>query len=253
MKTMRLLQHTLTLLALLACLPAHAAGDTLVTGLNTEQVQITARFTGEQVLIFGALSRRGNVVVKVTSPDETVDLSRKVQVGPFWLTGGKVTVKHTPGIFALFSSAPLDKMLSPAALEANGLSFTAALSRAKVDKVPDDLGDWHEALLQLKRSKGYYIADDKGVSLTDGRLFATRVSLPANLPLGRYRLDTYLVSGGKVIAHQQRSFDVSEVKLEGWVSRVAYGHSWLFGVGFTLLAMFGGLGLGVALRRGSDT
>ena len=56
-----------------------------------------------------------------------------------------------------------------------------------------------------------------------------------------------------MVAHERRDFNVNEVKTEAWVSRVAYGQSWLFGIGFTLLAMFGGLGLGIALRRSTDS
>jgi len=242
-------------LTFLASVSARAADNDLVAKMATEHVDITARFTGQELLIFGAFARPGEVIVKVTSPEQPLNLTHKARFGLFWLTAGKVAVDKAPGLVYVLSSAPLDQMLDDATRRRYGLEPTTALDSAVVrgKTVPPTMGDWRSALLHLKRKHGYYLFDPNGVSKENNRLFFTRVRLPAKLPLGSYRLDTYLVQDGQVIAHHERDFDVREVKLERWVSTVAYQHSWAFGIGFTLFAMFLGLGLGIALRRNSES
>lgn len=247
---MTLIKSSLIFISLLASLPVYAASsDLLVSDTNPNRVDITAQFTGQELLVYGAIYHPGEVVVKLSSPNETVDLHRKLKYGPFWLTGGKLTIKNTPGIYKLLSSRPLNEILPEKVRNANGLVMEDVLAHAKVGEISTNMSDWRGALLRLRQKQGYYLEDGQGVKKIDNRLFVSHIKLPANLPQGSYKLDIYLVDDGKLIAYQQHKFEMTEVQLEGWVSRVAYGQPWLFGIGFTLLAMFGGLGLGIVLRR----
>ncbi len=231
---------------------AAAAQNELVTELAQTHVDITARFTGEKVLIFGAMSHPGDVIIKVASPSETVAISGKAQYGPFWLTSGNFTVEGAPGLFYMLSTRPVDELLGAAQRARYGLSLKHSLTAAKAAGVPADMPDWRDAFLGLKQQGGYYLQDAKAVEMVGGKLFSASMSLPAKLPLGEYKLTIYLVRDGKVVARQSRALDVREVQMERWISDVAYRHSWLFGIAFVLFAMTLGLVLGIALRRGGD-
>lgn len=229
-----------------------ATGNELVTQLGTHHVEITARFTGQDVLIFGAVSHPGDVIIKVTSPEQTVDISRKAQYGPFWLTSGKFTVPGTPGLLYVLSTRPVPDILGKAEQARYGLDLTDALQGVQPDDAGTDMGDWRSAFIALKKKGHYYLQDGHAVKMLGDRLFSASMALPAKLPLGSYHLEIYLVRAGKVVAEQTRKFDVREVHAERWVSDTAYGHSWLFGIAFTLFAMILGLVLGIVLRRGGD-
>lgn len=244
------------LLAVFAALPAHAAppGEGgLVTQLATDHVDITARFTGQEILIFGALSRHGEVIVKLRAPDQAVALSRKAKFGPFWLNSGKLTLDAAPGLLYVLASSPVGKMLDVRTRERYGLTLEHAVAKLRVTQVPEGMEDWRDALLQLKKQDHYYVQDGHAVTLVSDRLFFTRVDLPAKIPLGTYQLEIFLVRGGQIVGHQNRTLEVREVRLERWVSDVAHGHPWTFGVLFTLLAMGLGLALGIVLRRDGDS
>jgi uncharacterized protein (TIGR02186 family) len=237
------------LVALSATLAAQVRADSgLVTELGEQNVDITARFAGEKMLIFGAVSRPGDVIVKVVSPTQTVDLSHKEKFGPFWLTAGKVRVENTPGLFYVLSNKPVDQLLNRAQRRRYGLDLTDALRDAKVTGQPAEA--WQDAFIRLKRTQENYRQDGQAVKLVRDQLFSTSMHLPAKLPLGKYRLEIYRVRGGRLRGHQERTFEVREVKLEHWVSKAAYTHPWSFGILFTLLALTIGLVLGIALRKG---
>ncbi|MGA7800654.1 MAG: TIGR02186 family protein [Gammaproteobacteria bacterium] len=237
---------------LLASGASAAGGDELVTQLGTHHVEITARFTGQDVLIFGAVSHPGDVIIKVISPHQTVDLSRKARYGPFWLTSGKFTVRGTPGLLYVLSTRPVADIVGAAQRSRYGLDLADVLEGVQPSDVGSDMVDWRPAFLGLKERGHYYLQDGHAVKMLGNRLFSASMALPAKLPLGIYHLEIYLVRDGKVVAQQSRKFDVREVRAERWVSNVAYDHSWMFGIAFTLLAMVLGLVLGIVLRRGGD-
>lgn len=251
---MKIVATLFTLTCLLMSQGATAAVHSLLTGLQTEHVDVTMTFTGSDTLIYGALSKPGDVVIKVSSPDVSVDMSHKKAIGPLWLDSGKLTIRHTPGLYYLMSSRPLDKILTPEQRQKYGLHLQDALKSAKVDDAAAQaMGDWQKAFLQLKRNNGLFRQLPNAVKLVERRLFSATIELPANIPLGTYHLDIYLVQNGKVISHQVRNLEVNQVQLEHWVANAVNNHSWLFGIAFTIFALLLGLTLGMALRRGSDS
>ncbi len=242
----------LTLISLLLALAVAAAraDSGLVTELDVDHVDISASFAGENVMIFGAVSRPGDVIVKVIAPEETVDLSHKAKYGPFWLTAGKVRVENTPGLLYVLSNKPVEELLDRAERQRYGLDLADVLTTAKSSGNTDKADDWQNAFMRLKTDSGFYVQDGKAVKLVSNQLFSATMKLPAKLPLGTYRLEIYRVRAGQVRGHQEQTFDVREVKLERWVSDAAYSHPITFGVLFTLLALTIGLILGIALRKG---
>lgn len=229
------------------------AGNALVTKLATDRVDITSRFTGENILVFGAISRPGDIIIKVTSPDETTALTRKAKLGPFWLNQGKILISHAPGLLYLLSTRPLPTLLSKQARQHYGLRLEDGLATAKpLGPIPASMRDWRAAYLRLKTADGYYRREGQGVHLLANRLFSTRLDLPAKLPLGTYRLDIYLIKNGKVVAQQMRQLNVQQIRLEHWVSQTAHTWPWVFGISFVLLAMVLGLVLGIVLRKNTD-
>lgn len=251
---MKQLTLLLALTLLLVSRTAAAAGHSLLTELQTQHVDVTMTFTGQDTLIYGALSKPGDVVIKVTSPAMSVDLKHKKAIGPFWLDSGKLTVRQTPGLYYLLSSQPIKKIVSPAEQKKYGLHLQDALKQAKVDSsTAKDMGNWQKAFIELKQNSGLFRQVPNAVKLVEKRLFSATIELPANIPLGSYHLDIYLVQHGHVIGHQTRNLEVNQVQLEHWVANAVNRHSWLFGIAFTVFALLLGLTLGMALRRGSDS
>ncbi|HDO34330.1 MAG TPA: hypothetical protein ENH08_04335, partial [Chromatiales bacterium] len=99
------------------------AADGLTVELSHAHVEITSHFTGKKILVYGVRSHPGAVIVKLVSPPEEVNLSRKIRIGPFWVNGAKVAVHGAPAIAYLLSSEPLDQALSPQQRARYGLTL----------------------------------------------------------------------------------------------------------------------------------
>jgi uncharacterized protein (TIGR02186 family) len=229
--------------------PARAADDGLVSHLEADHVDVTSEYTGEDLLFFGSLARGGELIIKVVSPEQVVALDRKIKVGPAWLDGERLLIQGMPGLLYLLSSRPIDELLSDSEQARYGLRLSDALNHAQASAADAGGADWGEAFLRLKKRSGYYLEQGDAVNLEQGRLFYTRVPLPAASPLGRYELSVYLVRAGRVVAQQTQALDVREVRIEHWADRVAHEQAWLFGAGLMLVCVSLGLLLGVALRH----
>jgi len=240
----------LALLLALAGLPLRLAGatDTLVTHLDLDHVDVTLRFQGGSVLLFGAIARASDVIIKLVSPVQEIALSRKIQVGPLWLDDGQLSIGGTPGLLYLLASRPLSQLLDPAERRRHALQLDSVLADAEIRGDAPRIGPWQPAFLRLKQQQGHYREDGQAVTLAQGRLFFTRLALPAESPLGRYELTIYLVRNGGVVSQKRQSLVVQAVHLEWWISHLAHTYPWLFGGLFTLGMMVLGLVLGMVLH-----
>jgi len=242
-------------LLLLAILPAlaWARSDSLVSELTSDHVDISARYTGDKITLFGALSAGGQIIVKLRSPDQPVSLDGKGKVGPFWLSQERYQVSGAPGLYYLLSSAPIDKLLPVDERRRYGLDLIDALADMRLDPSPPEAeGDdaLKAAMLRLKEAHHDYVLDTGAVEILGQRLYSTLIQLPAQLPLGKYRVDIYLVRNNRVTASEYQHIQVEQVRLEHWVSAVAVRYPWIFGVVFTSGVMLLGLVLGMLLDRG---
>ena len=225
------------------------ADSGLLTDLESSHVKITTGFTGQHVFVFGSTPRPGDIIIRVTSPDEAVALSRKGRVGPFWLKRGKLLVEHVPGLVYLLSNRPLNEIAGRGVLERRGLTFHSTLAAAQIGGGPAGYRDWQAAFERLKQKQGLFRKLEGDVRIDGGRLFSANFPLPATLPVGPYQLDIYSFRNGELKAHRASTLQVNEVGIERWLSRVALRHSGTFGVVFTLLALALGLTLSMLLRR----
>jgi len=240
-------------LAILCCawLAGARADSGLLSDLQSSHVKITTGFTGQHVFVFGSTTTPGDIVIRVTSPDETEVLSRKGRVGPFWLKRGKLSIGHVPGLVYLLSNRPLNEIADRATLTRYGLTFQATLATAQVGGAPaNGFEDWQAAFERLKRGQRLFRKIERGVRLEGGRLFSADFPLPAKLPVGLYRLDVYAFRNGVLSARHEGTLRVDEVGVERWLSWVTQQHAWAFGMLFTLLSVALGVSLSMVLRRG---
>ena len=229
-------------------IPALAA-EPLIVGTSNDLVKVTSHFTGRELLVYGALSQPGQVIVLLRSPATTEAMLRKTRTGPIWLTGARVTVTGAPGIWEMLSSAPVDQLLPVATRQLLSLDPGHLSRQASYRPEPADMGAWQQAFLKNKLRRRDYVVQSQGVHIEGGQLFSARVTLPASLPLGRYTLDTFLVRHGQVVARQEQYIEVQQTGFQAWIARFASQDGWLYGIVLTLMLAAMGLGLGIIMQR----
>ncbi|HIJ61068.1 MAG TPA: TIGR02186 family protein [Rhodospirillaceae bacterium] len=242
-----------SLLAVLLVLvrPAAAAErqEPLVIDLSDHLVAITTGFTGATVLLFGTAEHRGDVVVVVRGPTETLMVRRKERVMGIWVNRAQAVFTDIPAFYRVASSRPLDEV-APAAVQERyhiGVGHLEIPVRRKDPSRGD--GEYAEALMRLKDGAGLYGVKPGEVNFVGGRLFRTEMEFPANVPTGSYTVEVYLIQDGKVIGSRTTPLIVSKTGIGAEIFDFAHRRGALYGLSAILLAIFAGWLGAVVFRR----
>src|SRR3546814_11194619 len=84
----------------------------------------------------------------------------------------------------------------------------------------EEIADFEQGLLDLRRRAGLYVESEHGVEITEGVLYRARLPLPARVPVGPYVAQTFLVQNGQVVAEAWRGIpnDTSGLERQGNVT-----------------------------------
>src|SRR3546814_2601669 len=74
----------------------------------------------------------------------------------------------------------------------------------------EEIADFEQGLLDLRRRAGLYVESEHGVEITEGVLYRARLPLPARVPVGTYVAQTFLVQNGNVVAEARREITIDK-------------------------------------------
>ena len=87
-----------------------------------------------------------------------------------------------------------------------------------------------------------------GVELSEDTLFATSLSLPANLVEGDYTARIFLTRGGAVVDQYDTIIDVRKVGLERWIYNLAHQRPLIYGLLSLFIAIVAGWAASAVFR-----
>lgn len=242
---------------LLAPLAARAAEPRLITDISQNRIDIVYSFTGAQLLVFGAIQypggrapdERPQVAVVVRGPVEPITVRRKERVAGIWMNVEAARFETAPAFYAVASSAPVRSLLDErmAAIFEIGLDHLQ-LSPADAAS-PDESRAFAGGLLDLRRRAGLFAENDRGVQITENVLYRARIDVPARVPVGRYRVETYLIRDGEVVATTSRDVAIDKSGFERMVAVAAERNGLAYGVLAVVIALLLGWIAGLAFRR----
>lgn len=239
-------------LAALLCLlvsPRPTAAQDLVADVSDHLVAITTGFAGTDLLVFGALSADGEVVVVIRGPARPTKLYRKSPVLGVWLNSASMIFPQAPSYYAVAASAPLEEIATPSERKRLKLGIGELELQTASPVSPNLLAEWRDALVRAKSREGLYQVEPGEVVLLSRRLFRTSVDLPTNLPVGTYLVDAYLFQDGIAIAAQTLPLVVSKVGFEAEVYNFAHKQGALYGVAAIAIALLAGWIAHLLFRR----
>src|SRR3546814_18655014 len=111
------------------------------------------------------------------------------------------------------------------------------------------LARFENGLIDLYRRQGLFYEDPKAVEITEGVLYRARIPVPARVPVGNYRAETYLISKGRVIAVASRDVEIRKAGFERFVALAAERHGLLYGLTEVLLSVGLGSAASAVFRR----
>jgi len=228
-------------------LPARAVP--LVADLSEHLVAITTGFSGADVLLFGTLDESGDVVVVVRGPEEEQVMHRKSKVAGIWINTARVTFHPIPSFYQIASNRPLAEIAEAPVLRSNEMGLENLRLSLRNPTSENIAQQWRTALIRNKQRDGLYPQKNGQVTFLGERLFRTTVSFPTNVPVGLYRVETYLLREGRVISAQTTPLVISKTGLEAELFAFAHEQAGAYGLIAVLLALMAGWLGHLAFRR----
>lgn len=248
-------------LAALACAPRPAAAERLITSLSQHRVFITSSYTGEELVLFGAIEpdaqsrprRNGyDIVATVIGPRQDLVTRRKERTMGIWVNADSRLFVNVPSYLAMLANRSLYAIAN---LETQrrlqmGLDFFQLPQRIGpdvADTVPDD--PFRSAFVRLKIAQGLYREEPNAVTFLTPTLFRATIPLPAVVPVGTYEVDVKLFADGALIARTTSALEITKVGFEQFVAESARHHGVLYGLATALMALATGWLASVVFRR----
>jgi uncharacterized protein (TIGR02186 family) len=239
-------------LLLATALAAAPSGETLVSGLSQDRIEIRSTYNGTEITVFGAVERpasdaQPDVVVVVRGPKTDMRVRRKDRVLGVWINTNREVLYGMPGYFFTASNRRLANIASDAVLRQYGLGLKALSPGATTGE--HDPKPFIDAVIRAEGRNKLYAEQDNGVEFLSGTLFRARVPLPASAPRGDYIADVYLLRGGRVIGERASNLTIDQTGTERSVFDFSRDAPLAYGLSTVLVAMAFGWLSSLVFRR----
>ena len=238
----------------LAVLPCAASGESLISTLSDDAVEITSTFTGEQIVVFGAV--RGTpaddtayqVAVVVQGPPQDVVVRQKERFLGIWANRESRELDDVPSYYVMHLSENFSTGLTLADLVQYrlGVQSLPFIQGANNDATAERFAT---ALIGLKSARGLYHERKRAVEFLAPNVFRTTFFLPSDIPTGEYRVSVYLFRGEAFLAGQTQMLRIEKGGYSDRIARAAVDHPLAYGIVCVVLAIFVGWFAGVIFRR----
>ncbi len=249
----------LVMCLIVAAASPRANAQALVTDLSDYHVAITSSFTGTQLLLFGAFGRNidptnTDLIVVVRGPPQKITMRRRAREFGVWVNADKIEFASAPGYYQVASTKNLDGLASNQLLARNQIG----LRYLKLDPVTPEvalapagapLDEYRAALIRSKIRDGLYREDIGSVTFVSPSLFRQTIYIPANVPIGDYRVEVYLVSDGDIVSAQSSPLFIGKTGSEREISLFAHRWPLAFGLIAIVLALIAGFAAGEIFRK----
>lgn len=258
MKNIKLLSAVIASILIISS----ARAETLITDLSQHVIEITSRFSGQELLLFGAIERyvedsinsdditvQGlgyDIIVVVQSELKDIIIRKKEKVAGIWINNDNQTVRDIPGYYVLGSTRPLDEFLSVEKQIEYGLGLENLQFNSDSD---NNVAEFKKALIRNMIDKGLYLETSGNVTVKNEILFRANLTFPANMPVGDYKADVYLVKDGNIIINHRTDLLVDKRGIERVIYNFAHDYPPYYGIIAIIVAISVGLFSGFVARK----
>lgn len=238
-----------------------ATAERLIASVSNHRVTVTSSYSGEELVLFGAIerdpdtpSRRGSydIVVTVTGPRTDMVTRRKARKFGIWVNAESRQFLNVPTYLAISSNRAIDAIASPDVrrfqqLGIDNILLTQRVGTDYADVVASD--PFRSAFVRLRSERGLYRETPSGVTFLTPTLFRTGIALPAEVPTGTYDVDIKLFADGAVVGRTETAFEIVKIGFEQFVATAAHQHGLAYGLATAMMALMTGWLASVVFRR----
>ena len=238
--------------------PALEGAKEFTTGSTATVIETGLSYNGQRIDFFGSLKGIGvdDVVVKLTSPAETVKINVKGKFGPFWMNTRQYEVENVPAIYKIHATGKLSEILTPEMATKLGIGFPTLKGQLKLkclkgEEETDDLDTVFNGLCQLKEEEHLYsITEGTRLDVKEDNLFQHYFNFPPGAKPGDYYVETYVFDDDQLVGYSKDKIEIKKVGLVAFVFETSKTHPVLYGISAVLIALATGLLVGFIFKGG---
>jgi len=246
------------LLLLLAPLLLGQGKPRLVPDVSQSRIEIRYSFTGAELLLFGAIlypggrapSKNAEIAVVVKGPVQPLVVREKQKVAGIWMNVESTRFRSAPSFYAVASSKPLSKLVDERTAAIYELGLQNLQLSPGSGASPEVQRRFEAGFIELMQRRQLYFEDADGVQITEGVLYRGRVTIPAQVPVGDYTAETFLIQDGRVIAGAVRDIHIDKFGFERFIADAAEHWALTYGLIAVGLSLLLGWGASALFRRG---
>ena len=226
--------------------------NALVIGSDENEILIDARFSGKDLLVFGAFyadpsqprEKKGDILIEVVGPTEDIVLRKKESFFGFWLNSKRVNFRDVPSFYYLSSTSELKEdffkknkiglMETGQLPELNWSLITTDWGSIKTDKEKED---FYDALIRNKSYENVFKKTSDEIDILDGNLFKTKIPIPNTVPVGIYNVNLYLIINDQISEDYSYNFTVRRIGIESIIYNFANSYPLLYGFTSLIIAL----------------
>jgi len=238
--------------------------ESVEVDISTRSVAITSAFSGQRIVVFGAVHNslqatagQGlyDVIIVLEGLKSKLVSRRKSNVAGLWINTQSVEFESVPSYYTLSSTRPIAGISTPRVFDQHGIGFNhIRIEPAAKDPKrlpPEELKSFRDGIIRLKAKEGLYQRKPAGVEFIGRSLFRTSIDLPANVPIGKVVARTYLFRDAELIAENTAAVQLKREGLEALMYSFAFDYPLYYGVFAVAMAVSAGLAASAVFSRGS--
>lgn len=245
MRCLALIRFVLAVMLVLSlCSGSTAWADNAVTlTIKPANIDISASYRGTVLHIEGLAPQGSEIVARFTGAPADLALRQKGKVFDLlWMNLGTVHLHHVPSVFLVASSRPL------ALMHGDDLGLAAVHNGIKVQEQKSDNLDIPSELIKLKQQDGLYREKTEGIRIAENGSFSIDMRIPSRLSPGDYAVEVFALHNGDISGSVSAPVKVRLVGMPAWIDNMARNNSLLYGILSTLVAIAGGLAIGLVFQ-----
>lgn len=243
---------------LLAAGQAAAQEPKLVPDVSSREIKILYSFTGEELLLFGAIlypggripSHPADIAVVLKGPFQPLVIREKKKVAGIWMNVEQARFRSVPSFYAVASSRPIAELVD----ERTAAIYELGLQNLQLSPgggaLPEESRRFEAGLIDLRRRTGLFAERPGGVEISENVLYRARIAIPARVPEGRYTAETFLIRDGRVLAGATRDVSIGKAGFERFVADTADRYALTYGLTAVALSLLLGWAAARLFRRG---
>jgi len=235
-------------------------GLDLVTALSSDVISIQSNFTGTDIIIFGQaqnIERQPNdpsgyeLAIVVEGPPQDITTRRKGRFLGVWVNREAERFQNVPSFYAVASTVDIGNMANRTVLDDLGIGLNhinLAVSGGS-NVALADRDDFRRAFIRLREETGLYSEQETSIEFLTATMFRTKIPLPANIPVGDYKVKSFLFHHGEVVSQTEQMLSVAKTGFEQITFELAQNYPLVYGLLAVTLAIFTGWLAGVIFRK----